>query len=153
MCFCVWGSLGIRISQWDLAFTDIPESFNLPFEEKAARLQAGALTSWATTASEQERKNLFLCFASVAGERFLLPSQLLWFERFKSKLFSLQKKASIAHYTWFPQVSKRLWAYFKTSTILPYHFTIYHSLLKRNRANPEDSAITETEAWRSMFWQ
>ncbi|MDB5265221.1 MAG: hypothetical protein JWN64_792 [Parcubacteria group bacterium] len=29
----------------NLAFTDIPESFNLPFRQKAARLQAGALTS------------------------------------------------------------------------------------------------------------
>jgi hypothetical protein len=29
----------------DVAFTDIPESFNSPFEGKAARLQAGALTS------------------------------------------------------------------------------------------------------------
>ena len=29
----------------DLAFTDIPESFNPPFEGKAARLQADALTS------------------------------------------------------------------------------------------------------------
>lgn len=29
----------------DLAFTDIPESFNPPFERKAARLQAGALTN------------------------------------------------------------------------------------------------------------
>lgn len=29
----------------DLAFTDIPESFNLPFRQKAARLQASALTS------------------------------------------------------------------------------------------------------------
>lgn len=29
----------------DLAFTDIPESFNLPFGEEAARLQGGALTS------------------------------------------------------------------------------------------------------------
>jgi hypothetical protein len=37
------GSLGVRISK-DLAFTDIPESFNPPFERKAARLQASALT-------------------------------------------------------------------------------------------------------------
>lgn len=29
----------------DVAFTDIQESFNLPFEQKAARLQADALTS------------------------------------------------------------------------------------------------------------
>lgn len=54
MCFYVIGSLGIRISSTNLndlkimlhvASTDIPESFNLPFEEKAARLQADALTS------------------------------------------------------------------------------------------------------------
>ena len=29
----------------DLAFTDIPESFNPPFRQKAARLQASALTN------------------------------------------------------------------------------------------------------------
>lgn len=52
MFFYVTGSLGVRISIQcllgnvlnNLAFTDIPESFNPPFERKAARLQAGALT-------------------------------------------------------------------------------------------------------------
>jgi hypothetical protein len=47
MCFGVWGSLGIRIFAYEanVAFTDIPESFNLPFRQKAALLQGSALTS------------------------------------------------------------------------------------------------------------
>lgn len=53
LCFFVYGVpsvfayLGALLGtpSNDLAFTDIPESFNPPFEGKAARLQADALTS------------------------------------------------------------------------------------------------------------
>jgi len=41
---CSHAELFLRIAL-SLAFTDIQESFNLPFRQKAAYLQAGALTS------------------------------------------------------------------------------------------------------------